>query len=500
MPKKSLLPRRPLSVFFTGTSAEPVASRSYLSSEAKAGRLRKLHVGVYTTDVVSEPEDIVRANKWAIIGHLLPGCTIADRTAAQPDKHVDHVFAAWQGPQRIVSLPGLVVKCRTAEAHPDDSPWTGGLRMSSAARILSDNAVMSRARSGPARTLTVTELSDWITARRNDWGQGRYLRIREDALERAAKRGADARLRQILDAVEGRGAGGRLVLGPLTRANLNGRGWDPAYLGLISRTVERFSGWASKRDIPEDLPHGGGHGIDARVFFEIYFSNFIEGTELDVAIARDVVEAGRRDDNPDLADIVGTYNAATQSPPVDWTDPDASVRWMKDVHSMVMHGRPYALPGSFKESPNRVGTYSFVAPSLTDGTLRRALSLSSEVPEGFARAAYVHFAIVMVHPFADGNGRVARLAMNSEISRCGLSRVIIPTVMRDEYISGIRRAHNHGDPTSMMAVLEECSRWSASVDWNVPPSDLERALHQSNAFMDSTEAWRTGHRLRTSRV
>ena len=47
--------------------------------------------------------------------------------------------------------------------------------------------------------------------------------------------------------------------------------------------------------------------------------------------------------------------------------------------------------------------------------------------------------ILEVHPFTDGNGRVARVMMNAELSAANLARIVIPSVYRREYLGGIRR-------------------------------------------------------------
>ena len=39
-----------------------------------------------------------------------------------------------------------------------------------------------------------------------------------------------------------------------------------------------------------------------------------------------------------------------------------------------------------------------------------------------------------VHPFNDGNGRIARVMMNAELVRADQSRIIVPTVFREDYI------------------------------------------------------------------
>ena len=50
-------------------------------------------------------------------------------------------------------------------------------------------------------------------------------------------------------------------------------------------------------------------------------------------------------------------------------------------------------------------------------------------------AALVHQKFVYIHPFVDGNGRVARLLMNLALLRAGWSLAIIPPICRHEYIA-----------------------------------------------------------------
>lgn len=50
-------------------------------------------------------------------------------------------------------------------------------------------------------------------------------------------------------------------------------------------------------------------------------------------------------------------------------------------------------------------------------------------------AALVHQKFVFIHPFVDGNGRVARLLMNLALLRAGVTVAIIPPICRSEYIS-----------------------------------------------------------------
>ena len=51
------------------------------------------------------------------------------------------------------------------------------------------------------------------------------------------------------------------------------------------------------------------------------------------------------------------------------------------------------------------------------------------------------FLIAEVHPFADGNGRCGRIMMNAELVAANQARVIIPTVYRNNYLSGLKALH-----------------------------------------------------------
>ena len=72
----------------------------------------------------------------------------------------------------------------------------------------------------------------------------------------------------------------------------------------------------------------------------------------------------------------------------------------------------------FKTRANRAGTTLFVAPELVHGTLREAHGLLGTLPDGLPKAAYLMFVISEVHPYSDGNGRVARALMNAALERC----------------------------------------------------------------------------------
>ncbi len=54
-------------------------------------------------------------------------------------------------------------------------------------------------------------------------------------------------------------------------------------------------------------------------------------------------------------------------------------------------------------------------------------------------AALIHKELVTIHPFIDGNGRCARLLMNLALLQQGYPIIIIPPILRNDYINTIKK-------------------------------------------------------------
>lgn len=61
-------------------------------------------------------------------------------------------------------------------------------------------------------------------------------------------------------------------------------------------------------------------------------------------------------------------------------------------------------------------------------------------------AAQLHQRFVFIHPFIDGNGRIARLLMNTALIQDGYLLAIIPPILRHEYIELLEKAHQNDQP------------------------------------------------------
>lgn len=101
--------------------------------------------------------------------------------------------------------------------------------------------------------------------------------------------------------------------------------------------------------------------------------------------------------------------------------------------------------------------YTFPAPqdvhSLMHAWLKKTQKEREKLhPVVFAALAHKDF--VFIHPFIDGNGRVARLIMNLVLLQAGYNIALIPPVLRFEYIRCLEKAHT--DDTDFIKFIAQC--------------------------------------------
>jgi Fic family protein len=132
------------------------------------------------------------------------------------------------------------------------------------------------------------------------------------------------------------------------------------------------------------------------------------------------------------------------------------------------------------------GDTVFIEPRFVIGTPKMGFSVYKSFKNATARAMFMMFMISEVHPFVDGNERVARIMMNSELVSSGTTQVVIPTVFRDDYLLGLRRLSRQMDPKVYVHMLKrahEFSHWLEPEDFDTLMSQLEA----SNAFKEPDE-------------
>ncbi|MBL4649775.1 MAG: Fic family protein, partial [Aureispira sp.] len=102
--------------------------------------------------------------------------------------------------------------------------------------------------------------------------------------------------------------------------------------------------------------------------------------------------------------------------------------------------------GEYKQAPNHVKTttgeiFRFASPEETPAEMDKHIQwLCSETANGeadalhpVALAALFHYKFIRVHPFDDGNGRLARILMNMLLMRAGYPPSIIKAAEKESY-------------------------------------------------------------------
>ena len=99
-----------------------------------------------------------------------------------------------------------------------------------------------------------------------------------------------------------------------------------------------------------------------------------------------------------------------------------------------------------------------------------------------------------VHPYDDGNGRVARAAMCAELTAVDQARIVIPIVFRNEYQTALRNLSREGRCDLYVRTLAYAWRWTVAMPWQ-DRAAVDGQLIATNALTDSTDAEREGVRL-----
>ncbi len=199
----------------------------------------------------------------------------------------------------------------------------------------------------------------------------------------------------------------------------------------------------------------------------------------------------------DAHDVLGTFDLISDTTLQAKTPANAEEleSLLSTFHARIMSGRPEARPGAFKNRANRLGGTEFVAPSRVRGTLRRGYERYGALQPGFRRAVFGMFLVAEVHPFGDGNGRVARAFANADLSAAGQQRLMIPIVYREDYLAALRAMSRRGAAIPLIRTLSRAQAWAAEIDWSSMAA-AQRDLGHTNALLSPDEAEERGVILR----
>ena len=462
---------------------------------AAQGTLRRLYPSVYTSNADSPPESIVLRHWQAILGHLLPEGVVSHRSAFDSRPHEGSLTITRGKTRRDLQLPGLTVHIVPGSGPllrpPAPDSRFGALYLASDPRRFLEN--LTRGRGWSHRVLPQKEVEAALDRILMAGGPRRLNQLRDQAREIAPSLGYQAqfkRLNGLIGALLGTHEA-KILTAKQALARAAGRPYDPQRLEIFDSLFVALN-QASLENIEDPAPAGVAREDFA--FFEAYFSNYIEGTTFDVEEAEAIIFEGKiiENRNEDSHDILGTFQAATTAP---WRDrppqsADDFLVWLQNVNALVMQKRADKKPGEWKERANQAGSTYFVAPELVVGSLREGFERIRALSHPLARAIMIMFVVAEVHPFSDGNGRTARLAMNCMLSAQGSSRIIIPTVYREDYLLPLKALTHNRIAAPVISALSRAQRWSAAFDYSVPRAQLRESLARCNAFQEDLRSYK----------
>lgn len=190
-----------------------------------------------------------------------------------------------------------------------------------------------------------------------------------------------------------------------------------------------------------------------------YTSNAIEGNTLTLRETAEVIEHGITVNGKPLRDhleAVDHYEALL------WLRELAAATPLGENTACELHRRIVArsqpdIAGIYSRNPRRIAGSSVVFPNhakIPKLMEEFGVWLKNAPPEP-AAAFEAHYRLTAIHPFADGNGRTARLLMNLLLIRGGYPPVAVRPVDRKTYLDSLERASLAEDLVSYQTFMHE---------------------------------------------
>lgn len=179
-----------------------------------------------------------------------------------------------------------------------------------------------------------------------------------------------------------------------------------------------------------------------------YSSNAIEGNTLTESETKVVLEDGVTIGGKPLRDHLDAIGHAKAFDYL-WAlahTPDLSEQDIQELHRLCFQPKDGEQAGCYRTVDVLItgSAHNDELPRFEDIPSRMKAFVES-LPAKRSRlhpveyAAVLHQDFIQIHPFADGNGRVARLIMNHALLRAGFPPVIISPAFKHEYISALER-------------------------------------------------------------
>lgn len=448
-------------------------------------KIRKILPKAYTSNFDDPDEVIIKRHLFPLIYRHYPDSLLSHRTALEyaPSPLSNIYLTSTQN--RVVRWPGVTLKfTKGHEKLDNDHPIFKGLCVSSMERAVLENLSSCRSNGGELKTVPEEVIEEKLLVYLDKAGEKGLNAFRDKAGEVAGLLGMQKEfeiLNEKISAILSTHPKDVLT-SPVAMARAFGEPYDPDRVNLFQKLagVIRNTAFESLSENAMNRKE-----FETFAFFESYFSNYIEGTTFDVEEAIDIIYKNKEIPNRsgDTHDVKGTFEICSNKLEMREKPSDSNefIELLRSRHVVIFRGRPEKEPGMFKEKANRAGNTHFVLPRMVTGTLKAGFDGLASLPFALGRAIYMMFVVCEVHPFNDGNGRIARIMMNAELVQAGEQRILIPTAYREDYIGAIRKLTRQRDPDAYIRMLERIQKYSK---WLQPKNfdSMLAQLRKSNAL------------------
>lgn len=449
-----------------------------LGKLVKEGTIVKILPKAYTSNLEQPVNEIIRKHLLQLIWKHYPEAIVSHRSAIEYEPTNDNNFYLTSSQNRKVEWPGVTLRfTKGLQPLEDDYPIHKTLRVSSKERAYLENLSSSRAINGEYKTVEESVLEEKLILILETAGEEGLNKFRDKAREISKKLDMEKEFEKLnnkVGAILSTNPAEKLK-SPVAAAQAIGTPYDPHRVRLFQKLVGELNNSVFESRVENAISQEEFNNF---AFFESYFSNYIEGTTFEVEEAIDIVYKGKMIENRsgDSHDIKGTFEVCSNkfelkqiaNTPIDF------LNLLRERHKIIMVGRPDKNPGIFKEKANRAGSTHFVLPRLVNGTLSAGFELLQSINSPLGKAIFTMFIVSEVHPFDDGNGRIARVMMNAELVKASEQRILIPTAYREDYIGALRKLTRQSDVSVFVRMMDKIHSYSKWLN----PSTFEDILQQ----------------------
>ena len=202
--------------------------------------------------------------------------------------------------------------------------------------------------------------------------------------------------------------------------------------------------------------------LEARMEVEfVYNTNSIEGSKLSRG-ETELVMRGMTVKGKSIADVLAAKNhpdAIKLVKELAFGKGEITARNILDIHGIIMAGI-ISTAGEYRRGDVNIGGASFTPPPAyqVGAEMEELFEFVNKNPDelrAIELAAHAHYFLTWIHPFDDGNGRMARLLLNFILVRNRYPFAIVKHVEQKKYLTTLADA-DEGDFEPFIVYIARC--------------------------------------------